>query len=94
MLDKVERNELLNACLSNQTDFFKKMRKTKPSFSEVIDGKSENIPECFASKYKQLYNSTNDEVELSCIKDNIYKDIRRSDISEVSKITPSIVKEA
>ena len=47
------------------------MRETKPSFSDVIDGKSNNIPEYFAHKYKKLYNSVNDEEDFSNIKQSI-----------------------
>ena len=96
MLDKVKRDKLLNACLNNQSGMFKEIkaiRKTNPSFSNVIDGNSDCIPEYFACKYEQLYNSIDDE-DLSCVKASICGNIKRSDISEVSKITPAILKEA
>ena len=64
MLDKIKKDRLLSACLNNANEFFseiKALRKNKPSYSNVIDGNSENIPEYFSSKYKKLYNSIDDE---------------------------------
>ena len=97
MMDKVKRDKLLNACLNNKSGIFseiKAMRRTKPSFSDVIDGNSDNIPEYFALKYKTLYNSVDDEKELSTIKNETSERIKTSDVCEVSRITPLIMKEA
>ena len=70
------------------------MRSNTPTFANTIDGNSENIPQYFANKYEKLYNSVNDENDLLKIKKVIDQRIGYSDITEVLKITPRIVKEA
>ena len=97
MLDKIKKNKLLEACLKNQNGIFteiKAMRSNTPSFANTIDGNSENIPQYFANKYEKLYNSVNDEDDLRKIKKVIHQKNKNSDIMEVLKITPRIVKEA
>ena len=70
------------------------MGSNTPSFANTIDGNSENIPQYFANKYEKLYNSVNDEDDLRKIKKVIHQRIGYSDIMEVLKITPRIVKDA
>ena len=97
MLDKIKKNKLLDACLNNQNGIFteiKAMRKNTPSFANTIDGNRDNIPQYFANKYEKLYNSVNDEGEMQRIKKEIHQRIGHSDIMEVLRITPRIVKEA
>ena len=97
MLDKIKKNKLLDACLNNQNGIFteiKAMRKNTPCFANTIDGNRDNIPQYFANKYEKLYNSVNDEEEMQRIKKEIHQRIGHSDIMEVMRITPGIVKEA
>ena len=97
MLRKIKEKKLLEACLKNQNGIFteiKAMRSNAPSFANTIDDNSENIPQYFANKYEKLYNSVNDEDDLRKIKKVIHQRIGYSDIMEVLKITPRIVKEA
>ena len=97
MLDKVKRDRFLNACLNNENDLFaeiKAMRNSKPSFSNVMDGISDCIPEHFADKYMRLYNSVNDEKEVMDVRNNVHQMISNEDLIEVNRITPNLVKEA
>ena len=89
MLDRIKKDRLLSACLNNKNGIFneiKAMRKNKPSYSNTIDGNSENII--------KLYNSVDDEDDLSSIKECICNRITKSEVNEVLKITPSLMKEA
>ena len=70
------------------------MRNNKQSFPNNIDGKDENIPQYFANKYENLYNSVNDSNDLLIVEENISQRIKNTDICEVLKITPTLVKEA
>ena len=97
MLDKIKSNRLLEACLNNQNGIFgeiKIMRNNKLSFPNNIDGKDENIPQYFANKYENLYNSVDDSNDLLIVEENISQRIKNTDICEVLKITPTLVKEA
>ena len=57
-----------------------------------IDGKDENIPQYFANKYENLYNSVDDINNLLIVEESISQRIKNTDICEVLKIT--LVKEA
>ena len=97
MLDKIKSNRLLDACLNNQNRIFNKintMRRNKQSFPNVIDGKDENIPQYFAGKYENLYNSVDDCNDLLIVEESVSQRIKNSDICEVLRITPTLVKEA
>ena len=59
-----------------------------------IDGKDENIPQYFANKYENLYNSVDDSNDLLIVEESISQRIKNTDICEVLKITPTLVKEA
>ena len=67
---RIKRNTLLNACLNNNGDLFKeikKQRKCKKTIATSIDGHQDNIPIYFAKKYKTLYNSVDDKTNLARI---------------------------
>ena len=70
------------------------MMKNTPSFANTIDGNRDKIPQYFANKYEKLYNSVNDKEEMQRIKKEIHQRTGQSDIMEVLRITPGIVKEA
>ena len=69
------------------------MRNNKQSFPNAIDGKDENISQYFVNKYENLYNSVNDN-DLLIVEESISQRIKNTDICEVLKITPTLVKEA
>ena len=97
MLDAIKKNKLLDACLNNQNGIFEEIkasRKSTPSFANKIDGENENIPQHFANKYEKLYNSVGDKENLLIVKKDICQRIVHSDMQEVSRITPEIIKEA
>ena len=96
VLDKIKSHRLLKACL-NQNGIFseiKIMRNNKQPFTNAIDGKDENIPQYFANKYENLYNSVGDSNDLLIVEVSISQRIKNTDICEVLKITPTLVKEA
>ena len=70
------------------------MRKCEQIISSSMDGKSENIQEHFKSIYETLYNSVDDSGELKAINDEVNKKLNASHLIDVSKVTPTIVKEA
>ena len=97
VLDKLKSNGLLEACLNNQNGIFREIkiiRYNKQSFPNNIDGKDENIPQYFANKYENLYNSVDDSNDLLIVEESISQRINNTDICEVLKITPTLVKEA
>ena len=73
---------------------FPRPGKNTPSFANTIDGNRDNIPQYFANKYEKLYNSANDEEEMQKIKKEIHQRIGHSDIMEVLRIAPGIMKKA
>ena len=97
MLDTIKRNNLLEACLNGNNGILretKSMRKCTPSVPNVIDGKSDNIPDLFATKYEKLYNSVDDKKYMKDIKTELQNRIKQGDIEEVEKITSEVLKEA
>ena len=97
LLDKIKSNRFLEACLNNQNGLFREikiMRNNKQSFPNAIDGKDENIPQYFANKYENLYNSVDESNELLIVEESISQRIKNTDICEVLKITPTLIKEA
>ena len=93
----VRRNALLDACINNNGDIFKeirKLRKTPAAMSSVIDGKSTNIEGHFAEVYGKLYNTCNDAENLSRIYRRLNDNINVGSLNEVDKITPQLVQQA
>ena len=70
------------------------MRNNKQSYPNAINGKDEKIPQYFANKYENLYNSVDDSNDLLIVEDSISQRIKNAKICEVFKITPMLVKEA
>ena len=54
----------------------------------------ENIAQYFANKYENLYNSVEDSNDLLFVEESISQRIKNTDICEVLKITPMLIKEA
>ena len=95
LLDRVKRDEMLAACLANDSSIFdaiKKKRKCKQVIPSVIDGHEKDIPEYLASKYEKLYNSVDDEENLMTLRDHLGDRIRQDDIKIVEKIDSSVLK--
>ena len=93
--NKIKASRLLDACLNDDTDLFKEIKKHRKVNAKVvnsIDGKFENISEHFADIYENLYNSVDDDVALTDIKDEIENKIDKASINDVLKVTPEIIK--
>ena len=90
-------NRLHEDCLNNQKGLFREikiMRNNKQSFPNAIDGEDENMPQYFANKCENLYNSVDDSNDLLIVEESISQRIKNTDICEVLKITPTLIKEA
>ena len=97
MNDIKEKNRLLNACMNNNGDIFdeiKKLRKVHPTVSTMIDGVSYKIEPHFANTYRQLYNSIEDDHNLTHVAEHLSKAIDSNSHVYVDKITASLVKNA
>ena len=94
---RIKRNTLLNACLNNNGDLFKeikKQRKCKKTIATSIDGHQDNIPIYFAKKYKNLYNSVDDKTNLARIAENLESKINKDSLNDLKVITPELIKAA
>lgn len=97
MTEILKRNALLDACINNNGDIFKAIKKQRHTHSTVptkIDNITTNIENHFANIYSQLYNSVNDRTELNILARHISENINSSSINDVNRITPELVKEA
>ena len=95
--DSIKKNKLLDACFNGEGDIFeeiRKLRKAPETTANCIDGEHNNIPGHFSEIYKKLYNSAGDRNELLDIKDTIENKVNMSNIEDVRKVTPEVVKEA
>ena len=94
---KIKKNKLLDACFNGEGDLFeeiKKLKKTDETIANSIDGVYDNIPEHFSSIYSNLYSSVDDHDEVLEIQKDINAKVNFSNLDDVRKITPDIVKEA
>ena len=69
--EMMKKNSFIDACVRNNGDIFKlirKERKSEPVVPTIIDGVSENIENHYAGIYSKLYNSVNDEEDLAILK--------------------------
>ena len=95
LLERVKRDEMLAACLANDSSIFdaiKRKRKCKQVIPSVIDGHDKDIPEYLASKYEKLYNSVNDEENLMILRRHLEGSINQEDIRFVQKIDSSVLQ--
>ena len=77
MNDIIKKNRLLNACINNNGDIFdeiKKLRKA-PTVPTMVDGVSYKIESHFANTYRQLYNSIEDDHNLTHVAEHLSKAI-------------------
>lgn len=97
MTDKLKRNSLLQACISEKSDIFeeiKKIRRTKTTVSSTIDGVEENVENHFSQVYKKLYTSVDDTNDLSKLQKLVKCMITSSSLIDVDMITPEIIIKA
>ena len=97
MNDIIKKNRLLNACINNNGDIFdeiKKLRKAPPTVSTMIDGVSYKIESHFANTYRQLYDSIEDDHNLTPVAEHLSKAVDSNSHVYVDKITASLVKNA
>ena len=95
--DRLKRDRLLNACITGEGDIFhelKKIRMVNPTIPSSIDGVKNDIPGHFANAYQKLYNSTDDEKEMSKMYSSISNSIDHTSLDDVDLITTEKVKEA
>ena len=97
MVDIVKKNNLLNACFNNKGDIFeeiKKIRKAPPTVSTMIDGVTNKVESHFADIYKQLYNSLDEESNLTHVAEHLNNAINCTSHHDISKVTPALVMDA
>ena len=83
--------------IRNNGDIFKLIRKeraTSASLPSTIDGVSTDIENHFASIYKKLYNSADDDIGLSHVKEHSSREVNPSCIEDEWRITPGRVQDA
>ena len=74
MLNRIKKNTLLKACLTNNGNLFteiRRQRKCNRVYANTIDGHNNGIPSHFANMYKRVYNCVDDEDNLSRIEESI-----------------------
>ena len=97
MQDRVKRSNLFNSCILNNGNLFddiKRQRKCNQTIATSIDGHNHDIPSHFANKYKKLYNSVDDEVNLLDIEENLKSKITQTNNQDISPITSELLKTA
>ena len=95
--DKIKSNKLLEACLNNNKNIFKeirKMRMCKADAATSIDGVIVGVENHFAEIYSELYSSVDDKAELADIRGELEQKIDHSSKKDVQKVTPALIKEA
>ena len=87
----------MDAYLNGNGDIFKEimsMRKTEQVVATSIDGETENVPNHFKDIYSKLFNSVNDVESMAKLSDEIANRVSPSDIDDIMKVTPEVVKQA
>ena len=95
--DIIKKNKLLDACLNGNGDIFteiKKMRQHKPAAATSMDGVQDDIPNHFKGIYEALYNSVDDMEEMLELKNDVENKMNHSQMNEVLKVTPEVIKKA
>ena len=94
---KIKKDKLLEACMNGNGDLFKELKKIRhhsPQIATSIDGKNDDLANHFKGLYAELYNSVNDDNETFKIRDSISEKVTYTELFEVNKVTPHLVKEA
>ena len=93
----IRKNTILDACINDKGDIFKeirKLRKTAPTVSSMINGVTNNLETHFADVYEKLYNSIDDKENLMTVLHHLNTKINCESVTKVEQITPILVKEA
>ena len=97
MAECIRKNTILDACINDKGDIFKeirKLRKTAPTVSSMIDGVANNLETHFADVYEKPYNSIDDKENLTTVLQHLDTKIDCESVTKVEQITPILVKEA
>ena len=93
----IRKEKYLQQCLNNDTNNIFKELKSKRRINQrpsnidgVVGGK--NIANKLKETYKLLYNSHDDKSETKDILNEINQSVQDDEISEVNKLTPSLIK--
>ena len=83
--------------MNGNGDLFKELKKIRhhsPQIATSIDGKNDDLANHFKGLYAELYSSVNDDNETFEIRDSISEKVTYTELFEVNKVTPHLVKEA
>ena len=97
LAEHISKSRLMAACTNPDVDLFnelKKIRSSRQSTVNIIDGVSDNIENYFGQKYCELYNSADDHESTLESYYKICENVYREHISDVNLVTIDIVKEA
>ena len=87
--ENIARNKIVDACMNNNGDLFKelkKLRSSRPTIAKSMDGKTKDIPGHFHDIYSKLYNSVDDEKENAEVAKEIESRICCDSVEEVDYI--------
>ena len=98
--DEIRKSKFINACMDGEVnDIIQDLRKSRCKNNKVassIDGCTDpsDIANNFQNIYKNIFNThkERDQVELESLIDDNNASINASDVSEVDRITPELVK--
>ena len=95
--DRLKRENMLRTCLGMGGDIFKeikKIRETKQTMANSIDGVENGIAEEFGKIYRRLYNSIDDEEDMIKVTKRVELSINENSHDDVKRITPEILEKA
>lgn len=94
----LKNNKIIENCLENDTDLFKeiKRQRSNANVDEVtIDGaEGDDIPDKFATIYKELFNRSKDDEKIEAMKVQIEDELGNDDLIEIERINSNTIKEA
>jgi endonuclease/exonuclease/phosphatase family metal-dependent hydrolase len=94
MTECIKKNTLLDACINDRGDIFKeirKLRKSPPEMTSMIDGVTNNVEAHFAKVYEKIYNSVEDD-KLAAVLGRLDKGITSESLHDVEMIQPEIIR--
>ena len=97
LAEHISKSRLLDACTNNEVDLFKEIRKirnSKPTSANVIDGISANIESHFGETYSDLYNSADDKEATLESYNKICDSVYDEHINDVNLVIKETVREA
>ena len=93
----IKKSKLLDACLNGEGDIFKEIKKIRhhrPQVAASMDGAKEDIAGHFKGIYETLYNSVDDMEEMITLNEYVENNISHSQLLEVNKVTPDVIRTA